>query len=144
LGPGHWLPSFVYYTEPSPIFDLQILGGIELGGMARTPWEDRLCLHSPCKRRSCVICSISPKTWRAVTCWSRARNSKSTHCVVTQVSLTKSCGLEPFRIGCGAARWMTPRTTRGAGAPTSLNVPSDGCVTHINGREKIPTTSTTL
>ena len=66
------------------------------------------------------------------------------HCVVTQVSLTKSCGREPFRIGCGAARWMTPRTTRGAGAPTSLSVPCDGCVTHINGREKIPTTSTTL
>jgi len=51
-----WLASFVYYTEPSPIFDLQILDGIELGGMARTPWEDRLCIHSPCKPRSCVIC----------------------------------------------------------------------------------------
>ena len=51
-----WLASFVYYTEPSPIFDLQILDGIELGGMTRTPWEDRLCIHSPCKPRSCVIC----------------------------------------------------------------------------------------
>jgi hypothetical protein len=30
-----------------------------------------------------------------------------------------------------------------AGAPTSLIVPSDGCVTRINGHEKIPTTFTT-
>jgi hypothetical protein len=64
-------------------------------------------------------------------------------CVVTQLYLTTSCGLEPFRTGCGAARRMTPRTTPGAGAPTSLIVPSDGCVTRINGHEKIPTTFTT-
>ena len=50
---------------------------------------------------------------------------------------------EPFRTGCGATRSMTPRTIRGAGPPTSLIVPSDGCVTRINGHEKIPTTSTT-
>src|SRR4029078_1428053 len=42
------------------------------------------CIHSPCKPRSCVICLTSPKIWRAVTCWSRARTSKSTHCAGTR------------------------------------------------------------
>ena len=63
--------------------------------------------------------------------------------LVTQLYLTTSCEFGPFRIGCGAMRSMTPRTTRGTGAPTSLSVPSDGCVTRINGHEKILMTSMT-
>src|SRR3974377_563977 len=49
--------------------------------------------------------------------------------------------LEEYPLGDGGvARWMTLRTTHGAGTPTSLIVPCDGCETHINGRERIPTT----
>ena len=32
------------------------------------------------------------------------QESRSTHCAGTRVYSTKSCALEPFRTGCGAAR----------------------------------------
>ena len=48
--------GFFLLLTPHPQLDLQILGGIELSEMARPPWEDTVCIHSPCKLRLCVIC----------------------------------------------------------------------------------------